>query len=57
MAQASEVQQWLAHDAAIYVCGSLQGMAQAVEESLKQRIGQQQFDLLSQEGRYLRDVY
>ena len=57
MAQASELQQWLAQDAAIYVCGSLQGMAQAVEESLKQRIGQQQFDLLSQEGRYLRYVY
>jgi sulfite reductase (NADPH) flavoprotein alpha-component len=57
MAQASELQQWLAQDAAIYVCGSLHGMAQAVDESLKRLIGQQQFDRLSQEGRYQRDVY
>ena len=57
MAQASELQQWLAQDAAIYICGSLQGMAQAVDESLKRLIGQQQFDRLSQEGRYQRDVY
>jgi sulfite reductase alpha subunit-like flavoprotein len=32
-------------------------MAQAVDESLKRLIGQQQFDRLSQEGRYQRDVY
>jgi sulfite reductase (NADPH) flavoprotein alpha-component len=57
MAQASELQQWLAQDAAIYICGSLQGMAQAVDESLKRLIGQQHFDRLSQEGRYKRDVY
>ena len=57
MTQASELQQWLAQDAAIYVCGSLQGMAQAVNETLKDIIGEQQLDLLSQESRYQRDVY
>ena len=56
-AQAQELHTWLAEDAAIYVCGSLQGMAQAVDESLKQLMGLQQFDVLSQEGRYQRDVY
>lgn len=57
MAQATELQQWLAQDAAIYVCGGLQGMAQAIEESLKRLIGEKKLDLLSQEGRYQRDVY
>ena len=57
MTQASELQQWLAQDAAIYVCGSLQGMAQAVDDALKDIIGQQPLDMLSQEGRYQRDVY
>ena len=57
MAQAQELHAWLAKDTAIYVCGSLQGMAQAVDESLKQLMGLQQFDVLSQEGRYQRDVY
>ena len=57
MAQATKLKMWLAQDAAIYVCGSLQGMAQAVDESLKQLIGQQRFDMLGQEGRYQRDVY
>ena len=57
MTQASELQQWLAQDAAIYVCGSLQGMAQAVNDTIKDIIGEQQLDMLSQENRYQRDVY
>ncbi len=48
---------WVARGAAIYVCGSLAGMATGVHEALLAALGQQQVDQLLSEGRYRRDVY
>ncbi|SHG52890.1 sulfite reductase subunit alpha [Massilia sp. CF038] len=56
-AQAEQVRQWVAQGAAIYVCGSLQGMAAGVHDALLAALGQQQLDQLDAEGRYRRDVY
>lgn len=44
-------------DAAIYVCGSLQGMAQGVDSALRDILGNAQVNLLLKTGRYRRDVY
>ena len=43
--------------AAIYVCGSLQGMAQGVDQALHAVLGEAQMDQLVRSGRYRRDVY
>ena len=52
-----EVQAWLARDAAIYVCGSLQGMAGGVDAALRQVAGDATVRALIASGRYRRDVY
>ncbi|WP_293778635.1 sulfite reductase subunit alpha [uncultured Oxalicibacterium sp.] len=57
IAQAERVRDWLAAGAAIYVCGSLQGMAGGVEEALKQIAGEDEIVRLIAAGRYRRDVY
>jgi len=54
---ADAVAQWLARDAAIYVCGSLQGMASGVDAALRQIAGDAAVRALSASGRYRRDVY
>ena len=43
--------------AAIYVCGSLRGMASGVEEALETILGRSTLDAMAAEGRYRRDVY
>lgn len=48
---------WLAEGAAIYVCGSLQGMAGGVDTALRELLGDQTVDDLVEQGRYRRDVY
>ena len=53
----ADVKSWLERGAALYVCGSLQGMAQAVDAVLRQHLGDQMVDELAQAGRYCRDVY
>lgn len=55
--QAARLRQWVEQGAAIYVCGSLQGMAQGVDEALRQALGAERVDALRAEGRYRRDVY
>ena len=55
--QAQLLEQWLARGAAIYVCGSLKGMAQGVDDALRQIIGSAALEQLSELGRYRRDVY
>jgi len=55
--QAPLVRQWVEHGAAIYVCGSLQGMAGGVHEALTEMIGKAALEQLAEEGRYRRDVY
>jgi len=56
-AQAASVRQWIEHGAAIYVCGSLQGMAGGVHEALQEILGGEVVERLAAEGRYRRDVY
>jgi sulfite reductase (NADPH) flavoprotein alpha-component len=55
--QSTRLRAWVGRGAAIYVCGSLEGMATGVHEALLAALGQQQLDQLSSEGRYRRDVY
>ena len=43
--------------AALYVCGSLHGMAEGVDTALRSILGSAAVDDLLQQGRYRRDVY
>ena len=56
-AQGERLRDWVARGAAIYVCGSLQGMAGGVHEALGAILGASQLDALAVDGRYRRDVY
>jgi sulfite reductase (NADPH) flavoprotein alpha-component len=56
-AQPEAVREWLDDGAAVYVCGSLQGMATGVEEALVDIVGSERLAALIDEGRYRRDVY
>lgn len=51
------MRQWIAQDAAIYVCGSLDGMAAGVEKALTEILGEAGVAKLIEQGRYRRDVY
>lgn len=55
--RADELRSWCEQGAAIYVCGSLQGMAPAVDEVLARIVGRQSLDAMGADGRYCRDVY
>ncbi|MGX4642184.1 sulfite reductase subunit alpha [Massilia sp. SYSU DXS3249] len=55
--QGEQVRAWVARGAAIYVCGSLQGMAAGVHEALAAALGAEALDELAAQGRYRRDVY
>ena len=52
-----ELLNWIERGAAIYVCGSLQGMASGVDAALRQLAGEERVRELSATGRYRRDVY
>lgn len=54
---ASELHRWLDDGAAIYICGSLQGMAAGVDEVLTALLGEKGVEALIEQGRYRRDVY
>lgn len=56
-ARADKLREWVGRGAAIYVCGSLQGMAGGVHDALVEALGQDLLDHLDTEGRYRRDVY
>jgi sulfite reductase (NADPH) flavoprotein alpha-component len=56
-AEADAVREWIARGAAVYVCGSLQGMAGGVHEALGAILGKELLDRLAADGRYRRDVY
>ncbi|TBV04064.1 sulfite reductase flavoprotein subunit alpha [Phytopseudomonas dryadis] len=51
------LQAWLADGAALYVCGSLAGMASGVDGVLREILGHAAVDQLIEQGRYRRDVY
>jgi sulfite reductase (NADPH) flavoprotein alpha-component len=55
--RAAMLKDWIARDAAIYVCGSAQGMATGVDEVLQGVLGEEQVAQLRESGRYRRDVY
>ena len=54
---ADVLRKWLAERAAIYVCGSLQGMAAGVDQVLVDVLGSEAVQRLIEQGRYRRDVY
>ena len=54
---AEVLRKWLADGAAIYVCGSLQGMAAGVDQALVDILGSEAVERLIEQGRYRRDVY
>jgi sulfite reductase (NADPH) flavoprotein alpha-component len=55
--QAGRLREWVGKGAAIYVCGSLQGMAAGVHAALVAALGEAQVEALAEDGRYRRDVY
>lgn len=56
-AASCELREWVAAGAAIYVCGSLAGMAPAVAAVLTDVLGEAQLEAMAEDGRYRRDVY
>lgn len=54
---ADTVREWVADGAAIYVCGSLEGMAGEVNDALQTILGEDALQQLAADGRYRRDVY
>ena len=54
---ADELQAWIEDGAAVYVCGSLQGMAAGVDQVLREVLGDAVVEGLVEQGRYRRDVY
>ena len=56
-ARAAHLRTWVEEGAAIYVCGSLEGMAAGVDRELEALLGRAALDQLAAQGRYRRDVY
>ena len=56
-AEAEALRDWVARGAAIYVCGSLEGMASGVQAALETALGAETVRDLVENGRYRRDVY
>jgi len=54
---ADELRCWVGQGAAIYVCGSLEGMGQEVQQILLGLLGQTRLEQLTEQGRYRRDLY
>jgi sulfite reductase (NADPH) flavoprotein alpha-component len=57
LAQQTKLKDWVNNGAAIFICGSLQGMAKDVESTLVQILGQKYLNQLEQQGLYRKDVY
>ncbi len=55
--QQDELRHWVKQGSAILVCGSLQGMAEAVNHALTQILGTTQLEQMTEAGLYRRDVY
>jgi len=56
-AHADVLRQWVGDGATVLVCGSLQGMAPAVDAVIAQALGSERKEQLTLERRYRRDVY
>ena len=57
LANVADLKAWLSAGAAIYVCGSREGMAAGVDRQLRRVLGDEQLDDLADAGLYCRDVY
>lgn len=55
--QTPRLREWIDCGAAIYVCGSLEGMAEGVATVLRDELGDELIAQLQLQGRYMRDVY
>ncbi len=55
--RSAALRDWIERGAAIYVCGSLDGMAAGVHQALVDTLGETALQELDQSGRYRRDVY
>lgn len=55
--QQNTLKEWLDNDACLYICGSFAGMGKSVHQTLVHILGDQFMDELSQQGRYIRDLY
>lgn len=56
-AAADKLREWVDAGAAVYVCGSLAGMAPGVDTALRQVLGDTEVETMLADGRYRRDVY
>lgn len=56
-ANADLLRAWIEQGAALYVCGSLEGMAPGVDAALTDILGADRLAILADAGRYRRDVY
>lgn len=56
-AAADALRDWMQCGAVIHVCGSLQGMAEGVDQVLREALGDEAVETLLENGRYRRDVY
>ncbi|MEH6417711.1 sulfite reductase subunit alpha [Pseudomonas sp. CGJS7] len=52
-----QIREWVDAGAAVYVCGSLEGMAPAVDSVLRDALGVEALEAMAADGRYRRDVY
>ncbi len=52
-----EMLEWADRGAAIYVCGSLAGMASAVDVALHAILGDARLEEMAEQGKYCRDIY
>lgn len=55
--KSAQLLSWIEAGTAIYVCGSLKGMVQEVEQTLLSVLCAEQLEQLRIEGRYQRDIY
>lgn len=56
-ARLPRLREWIADGASVYVCGSLEGMAPAVDAVLREAVGLDALETMAADGRYCRDVY
>ncbi len=54
---ADDLRHWLNEGAALYICGSLEGMGREVQQILSGILGDAQLRTLAEQGRYRRDLY
>lgn len=54
---AQDLRRWVDDGAAIYVCGSLEGMGREVQQILAGVLGEKTLQELADQGRYRRDLY